>query len=74
MSAHRRFALTLPKPCYVDSNPALIAWAAAASAVIAALDEPPSDIHGSADYRRHLAGVMTERALALATQRAEGNR
>ena len=49
-------------------------WAKAASAVIAALDEPPSDIHGSADYRRHLAGVMTGRALALATQRAEGNR
>jgi carbon-monoxide dehydrogenase medium subunit len=50
------------------------AWAAASAAVIAALDEPPSDIHGSAGYRRNLAGVMAERALALAAQRAERNR
>lgn len=49
-------------------------WWAAAEAVIDALNEPPSDIHGSADYRRHLAGVMTQRALALAAERAEGNR
>jgi carbon-monoxide dehydrogenase medium subunit len=54
-------------------QPAAEAWAAAA-AVIGALVEPPSDIHGSADYRRHLAGVMTERALALAAERAKGNR
>lgn len=49
-------------------------WQAAADAVIAALNDTPSDIHGSADYRRHLAGVMTRRALALATERAERNR
>ncbi|GAC1358448.1 MAG: xanthine dehydrogenase family protein subunit M [Ktedonobacteraceae bacterium] len=55
-------------------HPGKEAWAAAAAAVIADLDEPPSDIHGSADYRRHLAGVMTERALALAAERAERNR
>jgi len=46
------------------------AWAAAAAAVKAALNDPPSDIHGSADYRRHLAGVLTERALAAAAGRA----
>jgi aerobic carbon-monoxide dehydrogenase medium subunit len=50
------------------------AWKAAAEAVSASLNEPPSDIHGSADYRRHLAGVMTVRALALAAERAERNR
>lgn len=48
------------------------AWRAAAEAVIAALDDPISDIHGSADYRRHLAGVLTVRALATATARAGG--
>jgi CO/xanthine dehydrogenase FAD-binding subunit len=55
-------------------RPTLDAWNAAAEAVVAALNEPPSDIHGSADYRRHLAGVMTRRALALAAGRAERNR
>lgn len=50
------------------------AWQAAAEAVISALSEPPSDIHGSADYRRHLAGIMTQRALAIAAERAERNR
>jgi aerobic carbon-monoxide dehydrogenase medium subunit len=50
------------------------AWAAAASAVVSVLDNPLSDIHGSADYRRHLAGVLTKQALAIAAERAEGNR
>jgi len=50
------------------------AWDDAASAVVAALDNPPSDIHGSADYRRHLAGVLTRQALAIAAERAERNR
>jgi carbon-monoxide dehydrogenase medium subunit len=55
-------------------HPGPEAWSAAAAAVISELKEPPSDIHGSADYRRHLAGVMTERALAICAQRAEGSR
>jgi carbon-monoxide dehydrogenase medium subunit len=50
------------------------AWAAAAAAVVSVLDNPLSDIHGSADYRRHLAGVLTKQALAIAAGRAEGNR
>ena len=32
--------------------------------------EPDSDIHASADYRRHLAGVLTERALRRARETA----
>ena len=27
---------------------------------------PPADLHGAADYRRHLARVLTGRALAAA--------
>jgi carbon-monoxide dehydrogenase medium subunit len=50
------------------------AWEAAATAVVSVLDEPLSDIHGSADYRRHLAAVLTKQALAAAAERAERNR
>ncbi|MCC6177648.1 MAG: xanthine dehydrogenase family protein subunit M [Chloroflexi bacterium] len=45
---------------------------AAARRVVDAID-PPSDVHGSAAYRRKMAVVMTRRALALAAERAGGN-
>ena len=45
-------------------------WRAAAVAVREELD-PTSDIHASAAYRRSVAGVLAERALALAAQRAQ---
>src|SRR5215471_20219155 len=50
------------------------AWTTAAAAAVSTLTHPPSDIHGSADYRRHLASVLIKQALATAAERAEGNR
>jgi carbon-monoxide dehydrogenase medium subunit len=47
------------------------AFAEATATVIAAVD-PADDIHASAAYRRHLAGVLTMRALETALTRAEG--
>jgi len=38
----------------------------AAAALAAEGTEPPSDLHGAPDYRRHLAQVLTGRALAAA--------
>ena len=43
--------------------------AAAAEAVRDGID-PDDDLHASADYRRHLAGVLAERALGDAWARA----
>jgi carbon-monoxide dehydrogenase medium subunit len=42
---------------------------AAVEAVRASLD-PPADIHASSEYRVHLAGVLTERALRAAAEQA----
>lgn len=43
----------------------------AAAAVVDAVD-PTDDVHASSTYRRHLAGVMTQRALESALARAQG--
>jgi carbon-monoxide dehydrogenase medium subunit len=47
------------------------AFAEAAAKVIAAVD-PTDDAHASSAYRRHLAGVMTMRALEMALARTQG--
>jgi CO/xanthine dehydrogenase FAD-binding subunit len=41
----------------------------AAAARAAELVEPDSDVHASADYRRHLTRVLTARALKRAIER-----
>jgi carbon-monoxide dehydrogenase medium subunit len=46
-------------------QPNEIALRAAAAAAAAEID-PPGDIHASPEYRRHLAGVLTRRALSRA--------
>ena len=44
----------------------------AAAAGLGATLDPPSDIHASADYRRHLAEVSAVRAVLKAAERAKG--
>ncbi len=57
----------------IGQQPAAAAYQAAATAARGAVEEPLSDAHASADYRRHLAGVLVERALAEAAGRAGGS-
>ena len=52
----------------VGQPPGEAAFAAAAEIVCAQLD-PPSDVHGSANYRKHIAGVLTQRGLTAAVAR-----
>jgi carbon-monoxide dehydrogenase medium subunit len=47
-------------------------FAAAAERAAEGLD-PDSDVHAPAAYRRHVAKVLTRRALALASARARGS-
>ena len=44
-----------------------------AHAARAALVDPPSDVHASAAYRRHVAGVLVGRALREARERAQAS-
>ena len=45
----------------------------AAADVVRTSIDPDADIHGSKEYRTHLAGVLTERAIRLAHERALAN-
>jgi carbon-monoxide dehydrogenase medium subunit len=59
----------------VDAVPVVLEPASAdADAIRAAVEgaelDPPSDVHASADYRRHLAAVLAVRAVAQATDNA----
>ena len=46
--------------------------AAAAALVAGAFDEPLGDLYASGEFRIHLAGVYTKRALTIAAERAAG--
>jgi aerobic carbon-monoxide dehydrogenase medium subunit len=72
--AEARIALTNmgPTPVRATDVEAALAGAAdlgtvrSAAARAGEATSPPSDVHGSAEYRRHLAGVLTARAVAAA--------
>ncbi|HKV46201.1 MAG TPA: xanthine dehydrogenase family protein subunit M [bacterium] len=53
----------------VGQPPSAALWTEAADAVRDAVD-PDGDIHASAEYRKHVAGVLTHRALREAYERA----
>jgi carbon-monoxide dehydrogenase medium subunit len=60
--------------CNVGETPVLVAvsdLAAAPEQVRRSID-PPSNVHATAAFRRHLAGVLTRRTLAAALARAGG--
>jgi CO/xanthine dehydrogenase FAD-binding subunit len=65
-----------PCPLVLDLSPAMRGAPADAQALAAAAEfarqhvDPEPDIHATADYRRHLAGVLTERALLEALREA----
>jgi carbon-monoxide dehydrogenase medium subunit len=50
----------------LEGQPASVQAVAAACAAAAEGTDPPSDLNGDADYRRHLAAVLTRRAVLAA--------
>lgn len=52
------------------NSPSDLLLRSAAMSAAEEIDEPVADIHASAEYRRHVAGVLTRRALVEATNRA----
>ena len=57
----------------IGSPPSADAFAAAADAARGEID-PGDDIHATAPYRRHVAGVLAQRVLGEAAERAEQGR
>jgi carbon-monoxide dehydrogenase medium subunit len=55
----------------LGESPSAGLWTEAAERAVADLD-PPSDLHGSGAYRRHLAKTLVRRSFEQAAARAEG--
>jgi carbon-monoxide dehydrogenase medium subunit len=77
-AAHVACISLAPTPLVVDltaelagASVATADWTAAGR-VVASRCDPEPDIHATADYRRHLAGVLASRALAEAADAARG--
>ena len=64
-SAKAVFIAMGPVPCVVDVTAAGTDWDAAGESAADQL-EPEDDIHASAEYRRHLARILTARSLKAA--------
>jgi carbon-monoxide dehydrogenase medium subunit len=67
--ADRAFRATAAEAALAGHAPDAATFEAAANEATRDL-EPASDIHGSAEFRRHLAGVAVRRALTTAADRA----
>jgi xanthine dehydrogenase FAD-binding subunit len=77
--ARLALAAVAPTPLYLRDasawlagKPATAETFAQAGAMAREAARPISDKRGTTDYRKHLAGVLTERTLAIATERARG--
>ncbi|PZS36020.1 MAG: molybdopterin dehydrogenase [Pseudonocardiales bacterium] len=68
-AAQTAYLSVAPTPLVLDLSEAGDDFAAAAAIAREQVDPEP-DIHATADYRRHLAGVLTERALREAQANA----
>jgi carbon-monoxide dehydrogenase medium subunit len=78
-AARVALAAVAPRPLLVpEAGAALVDGALNDTLIDKAADaarraaKPISDMRGDADYRRHLAGVLVKRALAIAVERAKG--
>jgi xanthine dehydrogenase FAD-binding subunit len=58
---------------WLAGKPATSETFAAAAALATAAARPINDKRGTVEYRKHLAGVLTKRTLALAVERARGH-